>query len=35
MHFYMTIAVLDVLDLNSLRPPLEKSMEEFVAISNA
>lgn len=33
MHFYMTIAVLDVLELNELRPPLEKSMEEFVALS--
>jgi hypothetical protein len=34
MHFYMTIAVLDVLDLNRLRPPLEKAMEQFVALSN-
>jgi Family of unknown function (DUF5677) len=34
IHFYLTIAVLDVLDFNTLRPPLEKSMEEFVALSN-
>lgn len=34
IHFYMTIAVLDVLELNELRPSLEKSMEEFVALSN-
>jgi hypothetical protein len=34
IHFYMTIAVLDVLGLNELRPSLEKCMEEFVTLGN-
>ena len=34
MHFYMTIAMLDLLDLDKLRVPLEEAMQKFVALSS-